>query len=75
MSTVTTPEDLECARTALRDRYRITGGRLTGCTSYIQRVLRISYGYAADLLDALETERFITVVDGNQERRQGVKWS
>lgn len=67
--------DLERARQALRDRYRTNGGRLTGCTSYIQRTMRIGYGYAADLLDQLEKDRFITAVDGNQERRQGVKWS
>lgn len=66
--------DLERARTALRERLR-TNGRLTGCTSYIQRKLKIGYGYAADLLADLEAEGFITAVDANQERRQGVHWS
>jgi hypothetical protein len=76
MSPIKPPEaELDRARAALRERYRANGGRLTGCTSYVQRILRISYGHAADLLDALETERFITAVDCNKERRQGVKWS
>jgi hypothetical protein len=72
---MTNAEDIERARAALRERYRTNGGRLTGCTSYIQRTLKISYGYAADLLAELEIARFITAVDCNQERRQGVKWS
>jgi DNA segregation ATPase FtsK/SpoIIIE-like protein len=44
-------------------------GELSGCTSYIQRKLECGYNRAAQILDALEKEGFITAPDERGQRR------
>lgn len=44
-------------------------GKLTGCTSYIQRKMQIGYNHAARIMEVLEQRRFITAPDENGERR------
>lgn len=61
-----TGPDLYKAREFLRQRHR-EHGRLTGCTSYIQRKMGIGYNHAAALMEHLEAE-FITPPDKHGER-------
>jgi DNA segregation ATPase FtsK/SpoIIIE-like protein len=57
---------LTLARDFLRQRHR-EAGKLTGCTSYIQRKMGLGYNHAAAIMDHLEAE-FITPPDKHGER-------
>lgn len=63
--TITAPM-LDTARSILRQRH-IEAGKLTGCTSYVQRKMGIGYNHAAAILEHLEAE-FVTPPDSNGER-------
>lgn len=49
-------------------------GKLSGCTSYIQRNMRIGYNQAARILDYLVASRFITEPDNVGIRKPGPAW-
>lgn len=43
-------------------------GKLTGCTSYVQRKMQIGYNRAAAIMEELEKRKFISEPDKNGER-------
>lgn len=43
-------------------------GKLTGCTSYIQRKMQIGYNRAALIMEKLEARKFISEPDAAGER-------
>lgn len=45
-----------------------TKSKLTGCTSYVQRMMQIGYNRAAALLEELEKSKFITAPNNVGER-------
>lgn len=51
-------EQIESAKFYLQQK-----GEMSGCTSFIQRKLQCGYNRAADILEALEKEGFITEPD------------
>lgn len=50
-------------------------GRLSGCTSYCQRMMQVGYNQAVRILDCLEAERFITEPDKAGVRQPGPAWA
>lgn len=60
--------ELRAAVTHLRERLR-DHGKLTGCTSYVQRRMGIGYNHAARIMDYLESAQIITAPDNRGERR------
>lgn len=54
---------LEAARTLLREKKE-----LTGCTSYIQRKLSLTYNAGRKIMEALEAEGFISAADETGRR-------
>lgn len=59
--------EIASAQWHLTELLRIRG-RLSGCTSYIQRRMQIGYNHAARIMDYLEAARFISDADSNGER-------
>lgn len=66
--------EIVAAKKHLRNRLS-SNGRLSGCTSYIQRKMQVGYAHAARLLDYLVAERFITEPDGAGVRKPGPAWA
>jgi DNA segregation ATPase FtsK/SpoIIIE-like protein len=64
----TAEEDVPVAANLLAEKLA-TGGRLTGCTSYLQRKMPTSYTHAAAILDAMVVRGVITEADDRGERR------
>jgi DNA segregation ATPase FtsK/SpoIIIE-like protein len=62
-----TVADADAAMGHLRDRLR-DHGKLTGCTSYVQRRMGIGYNHAARILGYLELTRRISEPDQNAAR-------
>jgi DNA segregation ATPase FtsK/SpoIIIE-like protein len=65
--------EIAAAEKHLRDRLR-HNGKLTGCTSYVQRRMGIGYNHAARILDYLVACHFITEPDSNGERHPWHEW-
>lgn len=66
-------DDVSAAKNLLRERAaRSLDGNLGGCTSYIQRMLKLTYNRGSAVMEALEREAFITVPDklGNRRLQQ-----
>lgn len=58
---------METAKALLRRK--LSGGAQGGCTSYLQRQMQCGYNFAANLLDDLVKEKFITESDAEGNRR------
>lgn len=67
MSDGITEIDLTQARECLLDLVH-RKGKLTGCTSYVQRRMQIGYNRAAAILETLVDQKFITEADAKGER-------
>lgn len=62
--------DVAAAKDLLREKAsRSLDGSLGGCTSYIQRMLKLTYNRGSAIMAALEQENFITVPDKLGNRR------
>lgn len=60
---------IEPAKDALRKKVpRVETGKLSGCTSYVQRTLQCGYNRAASIMDFLVEQHFITEPDHRGER-------
>lgn len=63
-------DDVSAAKDLLREKAsRSLDGSIGGCTSYVQRMLKIGYSRGAAILEKLEQENFITVPDKLGNRR------
>lgn len=65
----TAEEDIPVALNLLAEKLQAGSGRLTGCTSYLQRKMLTSYTHAAAILDAMVARGVITEPDDRGERR------
>ena len=63
-----TAAEIAAAKDGLRQLQQ-SCGVLTGCTSYLQRKMTVTYTRAAILLAHLERQGFISMADRNGERR------
>lgn len=57
------PEKIEEAKAVLLGKDPRAGGRLSGCTSYVQRKMGLGYNVAARILEKLERTGFISTTD------------
>lgn len=68
-----TTAEIDAAMRHLRQRLG-DHGKLSGCTSYVQRKMQIGYNHAARIMDYLEAARFITPADNVGIRKPGPAW-
>lgn len=64
-----TPDAIEISKKIFLEKKPDRDGRLSGCTSYLQRHLNCSYNYANLVLTCLQQEEFITAPDRDGYRR------
>lgn len=65
--------EIEACKQHLRRRLA-QNGKLSGCTSYTQRMMQIGYNHAARILDYLVACGFITEPDNVGIRKPGPSW-
>ena len=73
MTVFTDTSELEQARQIFRDKKAAPDGRLSGCTSYLQRHLECSYNHGSAIMLELEREdkSFRRAVYPATDRRRG----
>jgi DNA segregation ATPase FtsK/SpoIIIE-like protein len=65
--------EIKAAMQHLRRMYG-NKGKLSGCTSYVQRMMQIGYNHAARILDYLVASGFITEPNNVGIRKPGPSW-
>lgn len=60
--------DVDAAKQVYRDKPKSADGRMSGSTSYLQRMLHWTYNRASGVVETLEAEGFLTPPDRNGMR-------